>query len=307
MKYDECIGRMKIHGSNTDIKQFNYRDPDWDSDHANVNLVLTSKNLIGLPDDNRLWIKSSPAIQPLEIDGNNFSEYKVLKDFFGDSNDGLAIIYNNTGSAAERTMDVYRYSWNGPEGEYMNGVEIEAMHYWEKKATGKFDPDMEEWVFSIIEDPDNDTGDISDTFGRISDNAEGDYDDAGRFTEVQQVVVVDEPEFTYVNKPKDDQIYTAVEQQAEFPGGQDALNKWIGSHIRYPEAAQQNEISGRVIVRFVVERDGIIGQATIVKGVDKDLDREALRLVKSMPKWQPGKNNGQAVRSYSTLPITFKL
>lgn len=132
-------------------------------------------------------------------------------------------------------------------------------------------------------------------------------DDADRFKAVQQQVVVKEPEPVKVEKPKEDQIFTAVEQNAEFPGGQAALAKWLSSHIRYPEAAQVNEVQGRVIVRFVVERDGSVGQATIMKGVDKDLDREALRVVKSMPKWQPGKNNGQAVRSYFTLPVTFKL
>ncbi len=83
--------------------------------------------------------------------------------------------------------------------------------------------------------------------------------------------------------------------------------KWLGNNIRYPEAAQQNDIQGRVIVKFVVEKDGSIGAADIVKGVDKDLDREAIRVVKKMPKWQPGKNNGVAVRSYFTLPVVFKL
>ena len=62
-----------------------------------------------------------------------------------------------------------------------------------------------------------------------------------------------------------------------------------------------------MVVRFVVEKDGSIGAATIVKGVDKDLDREALRVVKKMPRWQPGKNNGVAVRSYFNLPVVFKL
>lgn len=136
-------------------------------------------------------------------------------------------------------------------------------------------------------------------------NQEG-SDDADKFKAVQEQVVVKEPEPEVV-KPKEDEIFVAVEQQAEFPGGQAALMKWLSNNIRYPESAQQNDIQGRVIVKFVVEKDGSIGQATIAKGVDKDLDREAIRVVKKMPKWQPGKNNGVAVRSYFTLPVTFKL
>ena len=98
-----------------------------------------------------------------------------------------------------------------------------------------------------------------------------------------------------------------MEQQAEFPGGMGALMKWLSNNIRYPEAAAQNDIQGRVIVKFVVEKDGSIGTVTVLKGVDKDLDKEAIRVVKKMPKWQPGKNNGVAVRCYYNLPVTFKL
>ena len=129
-------------------------------------------------------------------------------------------------------------------------------------------------------------------------------DDADKFQAVQEQVVVKEPEPV---KPKEDEIFVAVEQQAEFPGGIVELKKWLGRNLDYPETARMNEVSGRVIVRFVVEKDGSIGQATILKGVDKDLDREALRVVKKMPKWQPGKNNGVPVRSYFNLPVVFSL
>ena len=98
-----------------------------------------------------------------------------------------------------------------------------------------------------------------------------------------------------------------IDEQAEFPGGLPALMKWLSQQIRYPEAAQQNDIQGRVVVRFVVEKDGSIGQVTIVKGINKDLDSEAIRVVKNMPKWHPGKNNGIPVRSYFNLPVTFRL
>ena len=129
-------------------------------------------------------------------------------------------------------------------------------------------------------------------------------DDADKFQAVQEQVVVKEPE---PEKPKEEEIFVAVEQQAESPGGQAARMKWLSNNVRYPETAQQNDVQGRVIVKFVVEKDGSIGAATILKGVDKDLDKEALRVVKKMPKWQPGKNNGVAVRSYFNLPVVFKL
>lgn len=141
-------------------------------------------------------------------------------------------------------------------------------------------------------------------------NQEG-SDDADRFKAVQQQVVVKapEPEKPKIEekKPEPEKIFTAVEQQASFPGGQAALMKWLSSNLRYPERAQQNDIQGRVTVQFVVNADGSIEQVTVLKGVDKDLDNEAIRVVKRMPKWQPGKNNGVAVRSYFRLPVTFKL
>lgn len=141
-------------------------------------------------------------------------------------------------------------------------------------------------------------------------NQEG-SDDADRFKAVQEQVVVKvaepEPPKIVEEKHEPEKIFTAVEQQAAFPGGQAALMKWLSNNLRYPERAQQNDIQGRVIVKFVVNADGSIEQASVVKGVDKDLDAEALRVVRKMPKWQPGKNNGVAVRSYFTLPVTFKL
>ena len=143
---------------------------------------------------------------------------------------------------------------------------------------------------------------LEDNTARGVVNQEG-SDDADKFKAVQEAAVVKEPE----SAPKEDEIFVAVEQQAEFPGGMAALMKWLSNNIRYPEAAQQNDVQGRVIVKFVVEKDGSVSQAQIVKGVDKDLDKEALRVVNKMPKWQAGKNNGVAVRSYFTLPVNFRL
>lgn len=137
-------------------------------------------------------------------------------------------------------------------------------------------------------------------------------DDSDRFKAVQEQVVVkiadpEPPKTVEEKKPESEKIFTAVESQAQFPGGQAALMRWLSTNLRYPERAQQADIQGRVIVKFVVNADGSIEQASVVRGVDPDLNAEAIRVIKQMPRWQPGKNNGQAVRSFFTLPITFKL
>lgn len=107
--------------------------------------------------------------------------------------------------------------------------------------------------------------------------------------------------------PAPEQIFTAVEKSPKFPGGDKAMYSFLSENIVYPEAAAKNNIQGRVTVQFVVEKDGSIGEAQVVRGKDPDLDKEAVRVIKSMPKFFPGKINGQAVRCLNTLPISFKL
>ena len=103
------------------------------------------------------------------------------------------------------------------------------------------------------------------------------------------------------------EVYTAVEQSAEFPGGVTALMNWLGSNIRYPEDAVRDDVQGRVIVKFVVNADGRISDAKVVKGVATSLDNEAIRVVQSMPAWQPAQNDGKKVASWFVLPVSFKL
>ena len=102
-------------------------------------------------------------------------------------------------------------------------------------------------------------------------------------------------------------IFEVVEQQPQFPGGQAALFSWLSQNIHYPPVAEENGIQGRVVVSFVVEPDGSISNVQVVRGVDPSLDKEAVRVTKAMPKWQPGRQNGQAVRVKYNLPVTFKL
>lgn len=98
-----------------------------------------------------------------------------------------------------------------------------------------------------------------------------------------------------------------VEQKPEFPGGEAAMYKWLSDHINYPVAAAEEGVQGRVVVEFVVSKTGTVENVKVLRGRHPALDKEATRLVKSMPKWQPGRNNGQPVKVTYTLPITFRL
>ena len=102
-------------------------------------------------------------------------------------------------------------------------------------------------------------------------------------------------------------VFDVVEEMPSFPGGQAALMSFLSSNIKYPVVAQENGVQGRVIVGFVVERDGSITDVKVMRSVDPSLDREAQRVVKAMPRWKPGKQNGSAVRVKYTVPVVFRL
>ncbi len=110
-----------------------------------------------------------------------------------------------------------------------------------------------------------------------------------------------------LGKPKEEEIFTAVEQQPEYPGGQSEMYKFVNSNIKYPAAAQRANVSGRVFVKFVVEKDGTIGNVEVLKGIGFGCDEEAIRVIKSMPKWNPGRQNGKNVRVYFTMPVFYQL
>ena len=104
-----------------------------------------------------------------------------------------------------------------------------------------------------------------------------------------------------------EEIFVVVEEQPEFPGGNTAMMKFLSDNIKYPVIAQENGIQGRVITNFVVERDGSITDVQVVRGVDPSLDKEAIRVIQSMPKWKAGRQRGSAVRVRFTLPVVFRL
>ena len=106
---------------------------------------------------------------------------------------------------------------------------------------------------------------------------------------------------------EEQQIFQVVEEMPEFPGGMGECMKFLGKNIKYPTISQENGVQGRVIIQFVVNKDGSIVDAQVARGVDPYLDKEALRVVGLMPKWSPGKQRGKAVRSQFILPVMFRL
>ena len=106
---------------------------------------------------------------------------------------------------------------------------------------------------------------------------------------------------------EEQEIFEVVEHMPEFPGGQAALFKYLSDNIKYPTIAQENGTQGRVTVQFVVNADGGIVDAKVIRGVDPYLDKEALRVINSMPKWKPGMQRGKAVRVKYTVPVMFRL
>lgn len=126
-------------------------------------------------------------------------------------------------------------------------------------------------------------------------------DDLNVVREHKDEIIVEKKE------PVKEEVFVAVEQMPQFPGGDAELMKFLSKNIKYPTMAMENNIQGRVVVQFVVTKTGAIGEVKVIRSVDRDLDREAIRVCKSLPNFIPGKMNGQAVNVWYTLPVNFKL
>ena len=146
-------------------------------------------------------------------------------------------------------------------------------------------------VLDIVED----NADIEETVIASSE-------DTGQKVEIKYV-----PVEVVEEEPDEQEIFDIVENMPEFPGGQAALMKYLSSNIKYPTIAQENGTQGRVIVQFVVNRDGSIVDARVARSVDPYLDREALRVINAMPKWKPGMQRNKPVRVLYTCPVMFRL
>ncbi len=148
---------------------------------------------------------------------------------------------------------------------------------------------------------------VSDVLEIVSDNTkiEEDFNFDVEAEEQESVDFVDVP--VDEGDQEDEQIFVSVEQMPEFPGGINALRRYIAEHIQYPVLAQENDIEGTVIVKFVVGKNGQVSNVQVIRGVDPLLDSEAVRVVKTLPRFKPGYNNGHPVRVWYTLPVSFVL
>lgn len=141
--------------------------------------------------------------------------------------------------------------------------------------------------------------------GNISCSSE-----ATKTDDVKEKAVTEKPEVVEAPAEKaetKDEVFMVVEKMPEFPGGMKELMTYLKDNIKYPKAAQDKKVQGRVIVQFVVEKDGTPTEFKVMRSVDPDLDNEALRVLGEMPKWKPGMQKGQAVRVKYTVPVSFKL
>ena len=155
-------------------------------------------------------------------------------------------------------------------------------------------PPPENKIVEILEIVKNDI-EVADNVSTVGE----DMDETHKIVWIPPVVeteVVDE-----------DVIVDVAEIMPEFPGGTAALMKYLGTNIKYPTISQEMGSAGRVIVQFVVDKDGSISNPEVVRGVDAYLDKEAIRVISSMPKWRPGVQNGKKVRVKYTVPVVFRL
>ena len=143
---------------------------------------------------------------------------------------------------------------------------------------------------------------IMDNDSKVEESTIQASDDTQAAVEVKYTPVEVEEE-----EVDEQQIFTIVEEQPEFPGGMAECYKWIGKNLNYPTISAENGVQGRVTVNFVVNADGSIVDVKVLRGVDPYLDKEAIRVVSKMPKWKPGKQRGKAVRCSFNLPVRFKL
>lgn len=128
--------------------------------------------------------------------------------------------------------------------------------------------------------------------------------------EIDGEVLKAKEEIAQPEPPKNEEenkVFDVVEEQPSFPGGQGALMSWLHDNIKYPVVAAENGIQGKVIVQFIVGKNGSISNVKVLRSVDPSLDKEAVRVVSNMPNWTPGKQNGASVNVRFTLPVTFRL
>ena len=161
----------------------------------------------------------------------------------------------------------------------------------------------------VVAPPPPEAPSIAETLTIVEDDADveettiASSEETGQAAEIKYVPVAVEEE-----EPEEQTIFEVVEQMPEFPdGGMAGLMQFLSKNIKYPTIAQENGTQGRVTVQFVVNKDGSIVDAKVLRGVDPYLDKEALRVIGTMPKWKPGMQRGKPVRVKYTVPVMFRL
>ena len=184
-------------------------------------------------------------------------------------------------------------------------VKVEPEKVVEKvKSSVKFTPPVIKKDEDVKEDNQLDLEKVEKTNVTIGAfDVQGNDEVGGEVLKAKEEIAQPEPP----KHEEENKVFDVVEQMPSFPGGQAALMQWLNSNMKYPTIAAENGVQGRVIVQFVVEKDGSVTDVHVAKSVDPSLDKEASRVVKAMPKWIPGKQNGSAVRVKYTVPVTFKL
>ncbi|MCF6358816.1 MAG: energy transducer TonB [Draconibacterium sp.] len=148
-------------------------------------------------------------------------------------------------------------------------------------------------------------------FELVDDNTDIEDEFVGFDSEFTDENVLDIEDFAFASTDdeydKTDKPFMFVEEMPEFPGGEKALLNYLATNVKYPVIAQENGIQGKVYITFVVDKNGSINNVSVLRGVDKSLDNESIRVISSMPKWKPGKQRGKAVKVQFTVPIVFEL
>jgi protein TonB len=184
-------------------------------------------------------------------------------------------------------------------------VKVEPEKVIEKvKSSVKFTPPVIKKDSEVKEDNQLDLEKVEKTNVTIGAfDVQGNDEVGGEVLKAKEEIAQPEPP----KHEEENKVFDVVEQMPSFPGGMGALMSWLSQNMKYPPIAAENGVQGRVIVQFVVEKDGSITDVHVAKSVDPSLDKEAARVVKAMPHWIPGKQNGSAVRVKYTVPVTFKL
>jgi len=148
---------------------------------------------------------------------------------------------------------------------------------------------------------------VADILNMAEDDADIDEEADVADMESDESTQIDIQELPEDNTDKAEEVFFVVEDMPKFPGGDLALKRWIANHVKYPAVARENDIQGKVFVRFVVTSSGKVDKVQIVRGVDPLLDAESIRVVKALPRWKPGYQRNKPVSVWYTVPINFKL